>query len=251
MDRPENIPEQFWNAEAGAVNTEALLGAYADATKPMARPDKLPDQFWDPDNNRIKLEDLVGAVQPKAEPTAEERAAATKALAEGYGEFTLPEGFKLDAEQFAPVRDMFAELGLNKEGAQRLLDSYAANVAGVAKQIEAADAQAWKDIHTAWNTEIEKDEKFGGAKLAESRAAITKLTDRFGTPELKAAFDLTGADKNPAVFRFLAGVANVLTEGKYFEGRPASAAPKSQAERLYPNGGNTNIGGQPPKGANE
>jgi hypothetical protein len=32
--RPENVPEQFWDAEKGAVNTDALLAFYAEKSKP-------------------------------------------------------------------------------------------------------------------------------------------------------------------------------------------------------------------------
>lgn len=34
--RPENVPEKFWNAETGAVNTEALLASYAEAEKKLS-----------------------------------------------------------------------------------------------------------------------------------------------------------------------------------------------------------------------
>lgn len=263
-DRPENVPEQFWNSESGAVNTDALLTAYTDATKPQARPEGLPDQFWDPETNSIKMGDLTKAwseanakLNPP-EPTAEEKAATEKAasekaaadrteLAKSY-ELKAPEGFEIVEEQLTPVRELFAEAGVSKEGAQKLIDLYATNAAALQKQIEAAGEKAWKDLHTEWQGVIEKDPDYGGAKLPETKSAITKVMDAFGTPELRAAFELTGADKNPAVFKFLAKLSGVLTEGKYFEGRPTGGAPKDLAERLYPGGGNKNIGGVPPAG---
>ena len=36
--RPENVPEKFWNAETGSVNTEALLASYAEAEKRLSSP---------------------------------------------------------------------------------------------------------------------------------------------------------------------------------------------------------------------
>lgn len=35
--RPENVPEKFWDAEAGAIRTDALLGSYGEAEKALAR----------------------------------------------------------------------------------------------------------------------------------------------------------------------------------------------------------------------
>ncbi|WP_164114822.1 capsid assembly protein [Stenotrophomonas maltophilia] len=34
--RPDNVPEKFWNAETGAVNTEALLASYAEAERKLS-----------------------------------------------------------------------------------------------------------------------------------------------------------------------------------------------------------------------
>jgi hypothetical protein len=36
--RPDNIPEKFWNAETGAVNTEALLASYVELEKKNSKP---------------------------------------------------------------------------------------------------------------------------------------------------------------------------------------------------------------------
>lgn len=42
VERPENVPEQFWDAEKGAVNTEALLAAVAGKT-PEAAAEETPE----------------------------------------------------------------------------------------------------------------------------------------------------------------------------------------------------------------
>ncbi len=36
--RPDNVPEKFWNAETGAVNTEALLKSYTELEKVKSKP---------------------------------------------------------------------------------------------------------------------------------------------------------------------------------------------------------------------
>jgi hypothetical protein len=37
-ERPENVPEKFWNAETGEVNTEALLKSYSELEKARSAP---------------------------------------------------------------------------------------------------------------------------------------------------------------------------------------------------------------------
>lgn len=41
-ERPANVPEKFWNAETGEVNTEALLASYAEAERAISKPTEPP-----------------------------------------------------------------------------------------------------------------------------------------------------------------------------------------------------------------
>jgi hypothetical protein len=234
------------------------------APEPVARPEWAPEAFWDATTGAVKTEDLAKSwaeAQAKlnpSEPTAEEKAALEKtkgeeavaaqaALRDAY-ELKAPEGFELADEQLTPVKELFAKLGVPKDGAQELIDLYASNASALATQIEGANAKAWTDLHTEWQGTIDKDPVYGGAKLPETKASIVKVMDQFGSPELKAAFDLTGADKHPAVFKFLAKLSGALNEGQFINGKPANAEPKDLAERLYPNGGNKNFRGVAPAG---
>lgn len=228
--RPENVPEPFWDATTGAVKTDDLIKAWTEANTKLNPPEPTAEE------------------KALAEKTkGEEAIAAQTALRDSY-ELKAPEGFELADEQLTPVKQLFSELGVPKDGAQKLIDLYASNAAALAKQIDDAGTKAWNDLHTEWQGTIEKDPEYGGAKLPETKSAIVKVMDTFGSPELRAAFDLTGADKNPAVFKFLAKISGALTEGKYFEGRPTGGEPKSLAERLYPGGGNNQLMGRAPTG---
>lgn len=42
--RPENVPEKFWNAETGEVNTEALLASYAELEKARSNGENTEEQ---------------------------------------------------------------------------------------------------------------------------------------------------------------------------------------------------------------
>lgn len=229
--RPENVPENFWDTEKGSVKTEDLLTAWSEANAKLNPPEPTAEEKAAADTAR-----------------AAEAVAAQAALVESY-ELKAPEGFELADEQLAPVKSLFAELGVPKDGAQKLIELYATNAAALAKQIESNGEKAWKDLHTEWQGTIDKDPEYGGAKLPETKASIVKVMDQFGTPELRAALDLTGADKHPAVFKFLAKLSGALTEGKYLgDGKPGLQEPKSLAERMYPDGGNKHLMGRPPAG---
>lgn len=41
--RPDNVPEKFWNAETGTVNTEALLASYTELEKTRSKPQEGAD----------------------------------------------------------------------------------------------------------------------------------------------------------------------------------------------------------------
>lgn len=105
------------------------------------------------------------------------------------------------------------------------------------KAASEANSALWNGMQDTWRQEVAADPVIGGTKQQETLGAISKLVDQFGTPELRQAFDLTGAGNNPHVIRFLAKVAKELGEpGRVISGAP-SVPEKSLAERLFPNQG--------------
>ncbi|HET9131900.1 MAG TPA: hypothetical protein VFO86_13180, partial [Terriglobia bacterium] len=90
-----NDGKSFLNREA--AKTEAK----ADDKKPEGEGDKKPDD--------------------KENPTKIEGAP------EKYADFTLPEGFKFDDKTLEAATAVFKDLNLSQEGAQKLVDLYAAN----------------------------------------------------------------------------------------------------------------------------
>lgn len=68
VQRPDNVPEKFWDATKGAVNHEALLASYAELEKKVGAPKE------EPKADEAKTED-----QPEEEKKAETPAEAPKA----------------------------------------------------------------------------------------------------------------------------------------------------------------------------
>ena len=111
--------------------------------------------------------------------------------------------------------------------------------AGLAAKSSEMGSQAWNDQQAAWQAEIQADPELGGANLQKTIAGIGQLMDRFGTPEIRAAFDSTGAGNNPHIVRFLSTLVSQLKEPAPIPpGAPGSGGQgRSLEERLYPSTG--------------
>jgi hypothetical protein len=102
-----------------------------------------------------------------------------------------------------------------------------------------AGSRAWSEVQETWSNEVQNDPEIGGQKWPEVQGRIGQLLDTYGSPELREAFDLTGAGNNPHVVRFMSKVAQVLNESGFISANPGNNPPKSAADILYPNQGKT------------
>lgn len=98
-------------------------------------------------------------------------------------------------------------------------------------------SRAWTETQDKWAEEVQKDPDIGGQNWPKVEARIGQLLDTYGSPELRQAFDLTGAGNNPHVVRFMNKVASVLTEGGFISSNSGVNLPRDAAEILYPNQG--------------
>lgn len=143
----------------------------------------------------------------------------------------FPEGMQVaDAD-----RDGFLGILNNRalspsEQAQALIDLQAK----VSKEASEAGSQAWTEMQTQWQNDVRNDPEIGGAKLDANLASIGKLIDQYGSDELRAVMDLTGAGNNVHVVKFLANVARQLTEGGPVQSAQPPAQQQSLASILYP-----------------
>jgi hypothetical protein len=166
-----------------------------------------------------------------------------------YQPFKLPEGVELQPEGLAAVQTLFAELKVPQEGAQKLVDMYVQNVQDTIKATEEAGQKAWNETRREWTSKVFLDAEIGGEKLPQTKALVAKFLDTFGTPGVREALTVTGADNNPEVIKTLWKAAKALTEGTHVAGQPAGQnAAKTLAERMYPEGPKQALGGQPTQG---
>lgn len=120
--RPENVPEKFWDAEAGTVRTDALLKSYLELEKTRAAPDAAPDPT-DP----APVDEAPGG--PQDEPTDEKApagAVSADLLAAAQAEFA--ETQDLGEE----TRQKFLDAGIDAQ----TLDTYLAGVKALQEKLD-------------------------------------------------------------------------------------------------------------------
>lgn len=142
----------------------------------------------------------------------------------------LPENFVVeDADRDAVLGIMNDDKLSGTERLQKLVDMQA----GLAQRGAEAQLKQWNDLQQTWQDTVRADPDIGGDKLEPTLGAISKLVDKYGSPELRPALDATGAGNHPAVVKFLANVAKDLGEGQPVLGA-APTSKESLADRMYP-----------------
>lgn len=164
----------------------------------------------------------------KADAEAAAKANDTKANPFKVEELKVPEGLQVDEAISKSFVELVNKFGIGRDAAAELVNLQAT----LAKSASEAGSKAWSDMQDTWRKEALADPDIGGEKLKPAIGAISKVIDQFGSPELRIAFDLTGAGNNPHVLKFLHKVASVLGEGNFVPGSPGNT-PMSAADKLY------------------
>jgi hypothetical protein len=144
--------------------------------------------------------------------------------------FKLPDGVQANEEVLGEFAGVAKELGVNQEGAQRLVDLYAKQARAEAVK----PYEQWHAMQKQWQDEIKADPTIGGDKLEPALQRVAKVLDTYGDPEVRKALSFTGAGNNPAIIRTLVKMADALSEGGPIAGAPPTGKPKSPAEAMYP-----------------
>jgi len=158
-----------------------------------------------------------------------------------YAQFTVPEGYELDATVSTEASKIFKELNLPQAAAQRLVDFYTAKTTESANQ----PYQAWNDMQEKWVTQVKNDPQMG-PRLNEIKTTISRAIDGLNDPKLaqdfREAMDFTGAGNNPAFIKAFWKLSEKLTEGGHVSGNgPSPQGQRRQGEvpsaarAMYPN----------------
>ena len=148
-------------------------------------------------------------------------------------EIKFADGTQVQPDMAAAFTDVVNKYGIPRDAVAALIDlQQKATLAN-----SEAGSRDWAKMQADWTAEVMKDPEIGGQKWPEVQTKIGSLMDRFGSPELRQAFDLTGAGNNPHVVRFMSKVAEHLTEPGFISSGKGGTGQKTDAEILYPNQG--------------
>ena len=156
-----------------------------------------------------------GKPLPKAE-------AKGKVVPDKY-EFKLPENMSLSDAQRNTVEAKFKELGLDNEGAQKLVDMQLE----LNKANEDAHVQAWE---TYLETQKTQAKEYFGTKLPEVMRNMARARDTFipknaeGKSPLLDKFNAAGFSNDKDFIEFMDRVGRVIGEGKFVEGKRSAPA---------------------------
>lgn len=144
---------------------------------------------------------------------------------------TLPEGLTFADEDMNNFLAIINNQGISHaERAQALIDLQA----NLTTKSSEAGSQAWNDQQQAWQNEVQNDPELGGANLQTTLANVGRVMDKFGTPEIRSAFDQTGAGNHPQIVRFLNELGKQFTEATpAAPGSPTNTQSASTADRIF------------------
>ncbi len=146
-----------------------------------------------------------------------------------YGEFALPEGMQVDKTTLGQATQLFQDLNLPKDQAQKVVNLYA--------EVKQADHQAWQQAIDGWRNELKADPAFGGANLVQTTSSAAKAIDAYGgkdAPVIREFMKTYGLGDHPAFARFLARVGRSVSEDRLPRAQGAPAQ-KVSARDFYPN----------------
>jgi len=144
--------------------------------------------------------------------------------------FTLPEGTILHPR----VLEVFNDQALTpQQRAQEMVNLHAT----LTREASEGASRSREEEQQAWQQEIQTDPVYGNANYEATLGHVGRVMDKFATPEVREAFDRTGAGNNPAVVRFLTEIGKTLVEaGPTPTPLPGSSGAKSTAQLMYGNG---------------
>lgn len=116
----------------------------------------------------------------------------------------LPDGVVAHPELKAQFDPIAAELGLNQEGYQKLVDFYAKE-----KQNE---LQTWGNHLKELKTSAQADPEIGGKNYDANVAMGRKVISKFGTPAFRQMLNGYGVGAHPEMIRFLTNIGKATGE---------------------------------------
>lgn len=210
-------------------------GGQGDGAPPADAPPSAPDTATpavDTPPASVEASSLLGDVKGDASPSDEKpkdgddaEKPKTDEKQEGapdvYEEFKAPDGIELDPEVMPEVHEIFKELGLSQEQAQKTFEKFLDIQQKLAGTPEQQMQQAENQI-VALNTKLAEECRnlpdIGGEKFAESLATASKVMQTFGSPEFKQLIAYTGVGSHPEFFKMMVAIGSKMSPDNFVQG---------------------------------
>lgn len=147
-----------------------------------------------------------------------------------YDPFKLPEGMEVNPDLMKEATDIFKDLKLTQEQAQKLVEFDIKRTQDSATK----EGDAWTELTEGWKKESNTDKEFGGAELDANLAIAKKGRDAFGNKEFTSMLEITGVGNHPEMIRFLFKLGKKLGDDKILQGSNVVGTEKDQAHKLFP-----------------
>jgi len=151
----------------------------------------------------------------------------------------LPDGIEIAETDLTEFNTIAKELDLNQDQAQRLVDYQSQRTEAANEKQATALADAIRKQAEDWTNELKNDPDFGGDNLDKNVGLAVKVTNKFGSPELKAVLDSSGMGNNPELIKMFNKIGKAFAEDSLDpdDMNSESGSDKSAADVLYPNQG--------------
>lgn len=204
----------------------------ADAPPPAAAPDAAPPAADAPPAS-VEASSLLSDAKDDA-PTSDEKPKDVDAekpkddadnkqegAPEVYEEFKAPDGIELDPEVMPEVHEIFKDLNLSQEQAQKAFEKFLdiqQKLAGTPEQQMQQAEQQIVALNTRLAEECRNLPDIGGEKFAESLATASKVIQTFGTPEFKQLVAYTGVGSHPEFFKMMVAIGSKMSPDNFVQG---------------------------------
>lgn len=166
---------------------------------------------------------------PPATPPADPPATPPAPKAPEKYDFKAPEGQTFNEVVLDAYSAAARDADLTQESAQKFLDT-------VAPVIAKQQADAVAAMKAGWVESAKADKELIAGNFDENVALAKKARDTFGTPEFRDLINSSGLGDHPEFLRVFMRIGKQISEdGKIVKGDPPKDAPKTTAQRMYPN----------------
>lgn len=216
-------------ATTGTTTGTGTTGATGNAPQ---RPDYIPENFWNADKGEAKVEDLAKDYAETQKQLTELKGKVVSPP-EKY-DLKLPDGALLPASAIERTAATAKALGLSQEHATKLLE----HEAGTVKAYHDSLMQGQVTRTEQWLTDARADREIAGEKgeLFDAHAAKAKETfKQFFGEEVAKLMDQTGFGNHPGVIKGFLKIAKAMSEDAPAPPPNQGGQGAADAKGLYPN----------------